>query len=280
MPGAPLSLTSAPGRCPTRLLSVRARRPGPRWGLCGSLPPVGLRHGASPSSRTAGPRHSPWPRRPGSDPTALPTSAASPPAPPEPQSWPPAEGCPADCLPAAHLPGAGPQTAPSCEPCRPATVRALPPRTGRPRTARHHRAGPGAARPRKAPRSFDGALLAARGRSAAGPRPLRSRSRRSASSLPRRRVSCLRGGGGRLRRRQAPSVLRFALRFCSSVTALGRRKLVDGPTVLSSLLGCGARVRADGRMCQAGEGRDELRVGARGEQWTVVTQDREPWVGI
>lgn len=116
MPGASLSLTSAPGRCPTRLLGVRARRPG----LCRSLPPVGRRHGASPSSRTAGPRHSPWPRRPESDPTAPPKSAASPPAPSEPPSWPPAEGCPAHCLPAAHRPGAGPRTAPSCEPRRPA----------------------------------------------------------------------------------------------------------------------------------------------------------------
>lgn len=142
MPGAPFSLTSAPGRCPTRLLSVRARRPGPRWGLCGSLPLVGLRHGASPSSRTAGPRHSPWPRRPGSDPTALPTSAASPPAPPEPQSWPPAEGCPADCLPAAHLPGAGPQTAPSCEPCRHAQAD-----PAQPGTTAQAQARPGPGRP-------------------------------------------------------------------------------------------------------------------------------------
>lgn len=61
----------------------------------------------------------------------------------------------------------------------------------------------------------------------------------SAPSLAWRRVSSRRGGGERLTRRRFPFALRFALRFCSSVTASGRRTLMEGPTVLRSVLGVG-----------------------------------------
>lgn len=121
MPGAPLSLTSAPGRCPTRLLSPcpKARA---HFGACAGP--------SRPSASATGPRPPPAPRAPGTHhgrgargPTPQRRQQA-PRSPRGPESRRhgrrPRAARRTACPPAAHWPGAGSRTAPSCEPRRPA----------------------------------------------------------------------------------------------------------------------------------------------------------------
>lgn len=134
----------------------------------------------------------------------------------------------------------------------PGALPARPPPTGRARVHRQllaaspaaphspgppRRPGPGPAPegPQQLRWRSAGSARTQRGRPPASQVPLAP----SAPSLAWRRVSSRRGGGERLTRRRFPFALRFALRFCSSVTASGRRTLMEGPTVLRSVLGVG-----------------------------------------
>lgn len=135
----------ASARCPKRDCPESEAESRAHFGTCRRLAPLSRRRGASPSSRTAGPGHSPWPRGSGSGLAVPPTRAASPPALPAPPPWPPAEGCPERCLPAA------PATCPRGRSRAGGHAASSQPPARLPRTAQPCRADPGQPVPGRPP---------------------------------------------------------------------------------------------------------------------------------